>query len=198
LARSAKTAVRDACLSILPLPFLSFVGGACQPSLLNGRRQRVENRGALSNWTIPNCAAPENISHVTHHLRQHRVRLSLEACRQRRPPTRVPLLMTLALWNLPIDAAGEPRRPFIWKATGGGRLCIFRCVCERTFDGHATWKATERSPLAEMEHFCLAGNCALFSVAHDRCLQLFPCCAKLVLHCVCVIAPPCVFSPPCP
>ena len=158
----------------------------------------MENRRALSNWTIPNCTAPENISHATHHLRQYRVQLSLEEWKQQRPPIRIPLLMMFALWNLSIDATGEPRRPFNWKATGGARLYIFRYICERTFDGHVIWKATERSALAEIEYFCLAGNCALFSIAHNRYLQLFPCCAKLVLYCVCVIAPPCMFSPLCP
>jgi hypothetical protein len=49
----------------------------------------------------------------------------------------------------------EPRRPFIWKATGGARLYIIPRV-QKNSRRPFTWKATERSPLAQIVIVTLA------------------------------------------
>jgi hypothetical protein len=67
----------------------------------------------------------------------------------------------------------EPRRPFIWKATGGARLHIILRVQEnsrRPFN----WKATERSPLAQIVIATLAIETLLLCLLHCACLCL--CC----------------------
>ena len=69
----------------------------------------------------------------------------------------------------------EPRRPFIWKATGGARLHVIPRVQEnsrRPFN----WKATERSPLAQIVVAALViAILLLFLLFLSYCVYLYLC-----------------------